>query len=281
MNHNKQPSTEAHADGITPTWTLAGRELSSRLLLGTGGMTSVDMMEQALVASGAQVATVAMRRFGVRGDSGSGDLFSMLKAHGVHILPNTAGCHTTRDAVLTAQMAREALGVDWVKLEVISDDDTLLPDGIELLDACERLVMDGFKVLAYTSDDPILARRLVSAGARAVMPAGAPIGTGLGVLNPHNVELIAKECAAYDVPVLIDAGLGTASDAALAMELGCAGVLLASAVTRCQDPVSMAHAMRMAVQAGYLAQRAGRIPKRQHAQASSPQEGMGWADAVL
>lgn len=258
-------------------WTLAGRQLSSRLLLGTGGMTSLDMMERSLKAAGSEVATVALRRH----SAGGPDVYGMLKRVGVHVLPNTAGCHTARDAVLTAQMAREALGTSWIKLEVISDDDTLLPDAVELLDACDQLVADGFEVLAYTSDDPVVARHLVSAGASAVMPAGSPIGTGLGILNPHNIELIAKECAADDIPVIVDAGVGTASDAALAMELGCSGVLLASAVTRCQDPVAMGEAMAKAVEAGWLAARAGRIPKRVHAQASSPMEGRAWADAVL
>ena len=253
------PSTGPAAD----TWMLAGREYHSRLLLGTGGMTSMDIMEDALVASGAQIATVALRRYQ---PSQAESLFSMLSRLGV-------------DAVLTAKLAREALGTDWVKLEVIADDDTLLPDVLELVDACERLSMDGFKVLAYTNDDPIVARRLASAGAAAIMPAGAPIGTGLGVLNPHNIELIASEHP--ELPVILDAGLGTASDAALAMELGCDAVLLASAVTRCAHPVDMARAMRKAVEAGLLARSAGRIPKRVHAVASSPMEGRAWADEVL
>lgn len=266
------PSTGSAAD----TWMLAGREYHSRLLLGTGGMTSMDIMEDALVASGAQIATVALRRYQ---PSQAESLFSMLSRLGVDVLPNTAGCHTSRDAVLTAKLAREALGTDWVKLEVIADDDTLLPDVLELVDACERLSMDGFKVLAYTNDDPIVARRLASAGAAAIMPAGAPIGTGLGVLNPHNIELIASEHP--ELPVILDAGLGTASDAALAMELGCDAVLLASAVTRCAHPVDMARAMRKSVEAGLLARSAGRIPKRVHAVASSPMEGRAWADEVL
>ena len=181
--------------------------------------------------------------------------------------------------MITAKLAREALGTDWVKLEVIADDRTLLPDVVETVDACEMLVDEGFTVLAYTSDDPVAAKRLEDLGAAAVMPLGSPIGTGLGILNPHNIELI---CSRAEVPVLIDAGVGTASDASLAMELGCSGVLLASAVNRCQDPVAMAQAMRHAVEAGRLARAAGRIPKREHAVASSTFDGLArWADEVL
>jgi thiazole synthase len=189
----------------------------------------------------------------------------------VRILPNTAGCRTAREAVLTAKLAREALETDWIKLEVVADDQTLMPDAVELLDAAERLANDGFKVFAYTNDDPILARRLQRVGCVAVMPGGSPIGSGLGILNPHHIELIVAEAT---VPVVLDAGVGTASDAALAMELGCDAVLLASAVTRAQDPAMMAAAMAAAVTAGRLAHRAGRIPQRRHAQASSPTTGM-------
>jgi thiazole synthase len=190
---------------------------------------------------------------------------------GVRVLPNTAGCRTAHEAVQTAQLAREALESDWVKLEVVADERTLLPDPVELLDAAQSLVAQGFQVLPYTNDDPVLARRLQQAGCVAVMPLGSPIGTGLGIANPHNIELIVSEAA---VPVILDAGIGTASDAALAMELGCDGVLLASSVTRAQDPVAMATAMARAVEAGRLARLAGRIPKRFHAQPSSPTEGM-------
>jgi thiazole synthase len=189
----------------------------------------------------------------------------------VRLLPNTAGCRTAREAVTTAQLARDALGTDWVKLEVVADEDTLLPDPVELLHAAEKLVADGFHVFAYTNDDPVLARRLQRAGCAAVMPLGAPIGSGLGILNPHNIELIVAEAT---VPVVLDAGIGTASDAALAMELGCDAVLLASAVTRAQQPAMMAAAMAAAVDAGRLAYRAGRIPRRRHAHASSPTTGM-------
>lgn len=252
---------------------LDGTELSSRLIMGTGGLSSLHTLEQALLASGTALTTVALRRYA----PGHGDsLFAMLERNGIRILPNTAGCYTARDALLTAELGREALETDWVKLEVIADEDTLLPDVVELLDATEQLVARGFRVFAYTSDDPAVARRLEDLGAAAVMPLGAPIGTGLGILNPHNIELIASRAS---VPVVLDAGIGTASEAALAMELGCDAVLLASAVTRAQDPVAMATAMRHAVAAGRLAARAGRIPARRHAQASSPMAGRIDTDA--
>jgi thiazole synthase len=202
----------------------------------------------------------------------TGSILDVLARHGVRPLPNTAGCRTAREAVLTAKLAREALATDWVKLEVIADEHTLLPDAVELLDAAEALVADGFRVFAYTNDDPVLARRLQRVGCVAVMPLGAPIGSGLGILNPHNIEIIVAEAT---VPVVLDAGIGTASDAALAMELGCDAVLLASPVTRAREPVLMAEAMASAVVAGRLAYRAGRIPKRRHAaQPSSPTTGM-------
>src|SRR3954449_4449000 len=207
-----------------------------------------------------------------RVDAGtSGSLIDVIDRHGVRVLPNTAGCRTAREAVQTAQISREALETDWVKLEVVADERTLLPDPIELLDAEQQLVALCFQVRSYTIDDPVLARRLQQAGCVAVMPLGSPIGTGLGIGNPHNIELIVSEAT---VPVVLDAGIGTASDAALAMELGCDAVLLATAVTRAQDPVRMAVAMARAVEAGRLARRAGRIPRRFHAQASSPVEGM-------
>jgi thiazole synthase len=247
---------------------LGDLELTSRLILGTGGVPSMQVLDEAVVASGTQLCTVAMRRVEV---TTSGSLLDVLDRRGVHILPNTAGCRTAREAVLTAQLAREALGTDLVKLEVIADERTLLPDPVELLDAAQRLVAEGFTVLPYTNDDPVLARRLQQAGCAAVMPLGSPIGTGLGIGNPHNIELIVAEAT---VPVVLDAGIGTASDAALAMELGCDAVLLASAVTRAQHPAQMAAAMAAAVQAGRLARHAGRIPRRHHAQASSPTEGL-------
>jgi thiazole synthase len=249
-------------------FVLAGVELGSRLILGTGGAPSLAVVEEALVASRAAMCTVAMRRID---PTTSGSIIDVLDRRGVRVLPNTAGCRTAREAVQTAQLAREALETDWVKLEVVADERTLLPDPLELVDAAQQLVAAGFRVLPYTNDDPVLARRLQQAGCVAVMPLGSPIGTGLGVANPHNIELIVNEA---NVPVILDAGIGTASDAALAMELGCDGVLLASSVTRAQDPAAMAAAMAYAVDAGRLARRAGRIPKRFHAQASSPTEGM-------
>jgi thiazole biosynthesis protein thiG len=246
--------------------------------MGTGGASSQDMLEQSLVASGTELTTVAMRRHSAKSPGGE-SIFELLQRLSIDVLPNTAGCRTARDAVTTAKLAREALGTNWVKVEVIADDRTLLPDVVELVDACEMLVAEGFVVLAYTSDDPVIAKRLEDVGVDAVMPLGSPIGTGLGILNPHNIELI---CSRTQVPVLLDAGVGTASDAALAMELGCDGVLLASAINRCQDPLAMATAMKYAVEGGRLARQAGRIPKRQHAVASSSFEGLAsWEDKVL
>lgn len=244
--------------------TIAGREFGSRLIMGTGGAANLTVLEEALVASGTELTTVAMRRVDAEGGTGVLDLLRTLD---IAPLPNTAGCRGAAEAVLTAQLAREALETDWVKLEVIADDRTLLPDAIELVSAAEQLVDDGFTVLPYTTDDPVLAKRLEDVGCAAVMPLGAPIGTGLGICNPHNIEMIVD---AAGVPVILDAGIGTASDAALAMELGCDAVLLATAVTRAKDPVLMASAMASAVTGGRLARLAGRIPKRFWAQASSP-----------
>lgn len=245
-----------------------GVELGSRLILGTGGAPSLQVVDEVLGASGTALCTVAMRRLDTATD---GSILDVIDRRGIRVLPNTAGCRTAREAVRTAELAREALETDWVKLEVIADERTLLPDPIELLDAAQTLVGLGFRVLPYTNDDPVLARRLQQAGCVAVMPLGSPIGSGLGISNPHNIGLIVGEA---NVPVILDAGIGTASDAALAMELGCDGVLLASAVTRAQDPVRMAEAMAAAVHAGRLARTAGRIPRRDLAQPSSPTEGM-------
>ncbi len=247
---------------------LGGRELTSRLILGTGGVASLRVLEEAIVAAGTEVVTVALRRVDPAG--GAAGLLGVLDRCGVAVLPNTAGCHTATDAVTTAHLAREAFGTDWVKLEVIGDERTLLPDAVELVSAAEKLVADGFTVLPYTNDDPVLARRLADLGCAAVMPAGAPIGSGLGIGNPHHISLIRE---VVDVPVILDAGIGTASDAALAMELGCDAVLVASAVTRAVEPARMASAMRLAVEAGRLAYTAGRIPKRFHALASTVDEG--------
>ncbi|MGH8776326.1 MAG: thiazole synthase [Jiangellaceae bacterium] len=249
-------------------FVLAGETFTSRLLLGTAGVASLEALQRAIVASGTQLVTVALRRVEA---STSGSLLDVLERCGVRLLPNTAGCRTAREGVVTARLAREAFGTDWVKLEVIGDEDTLLPDPIELVDAAEQLVADGFSVLAYTNDDPITARRLADLGCAAVMPLGSPIGSGLGIRNPHNIALIREQ---VQVPVVLDAGIGTASDAAMAMELGCDAVLLASAVTRARDPQGMALAMRHAVEGGRLARGAGRIPRRWHAQASTQVAGM-------
>jgi thiazole synthase len=253
---------------VDATFQIADRSFSSRLVLGTGGFRNLESLGRAVVASGAEMATVAMRRVD---PSTRGSLLGVLEEHGCEVLPNTAGCFTARDAVTTARLAREALGTDWVKLEVIGDDRTLLPDAPELVEAAEELVADGFTVLPYTTDDPVLARRLEDAGCAAVMPLGSPIGSGQGILNPYNLRLIVEGAR---VPVILDAGIGTASDAALAMEAGCDGVLLASAISRAQDPAAMATAMRKAVEAGWEARHAGRIPRRLYGEASSPVEGV-------
>ena len=255
-------------DAAPDPFVIAGAELGSRLLLGTGGMTSPEALAKALVASGTALATVAVRRVD---PTTRHSLVDLLDGLGIRILPNTAGCFTAADAVLTARLAREAFATDWVKLEVIGDDRTLLPDPVELLDAAAQLVDDGFTVLPYCGDDPVVARRLEQVGCAAVMPLGAPIGSGLGIRNPHNIELIVEQAG---VPVVLDAGIGTASDACLAMELGCSAVLVASAVTRAGDPERMAGAMRDAVVAGRAARRAGRISRRFVAEASSTFEGL-------
>ena len=253
--------------GSDDVFELGGRSWGSRLILGTGGFRSLESMEHAVQASGAEIVTVALRRI----DPGAeGSVLDVIERLGLFALPNTAGCFTARDAVRTAKLAREAFETDWVKLEVIGDDRTLLPDAVELLDAAQELCADGFTVLPYTNDDPILARRLEEAGCAAVMPLGSPIGSGMGIANPYNVRLIVERAG---VPVILDAGIGTASDATLAMELGCDGVLLASAVSRAEDPVTMAVAMRRALEAGRAARLAGRIPRKHHAEASTPFEG--------
>ncbi|MET9113165.1 thiazole synthase [Streptomyces longwoodensis] len=253
-------------------FVLGGTTYSSRLIMGTGGAPSPEVLERALVASGTELTTVAMRR--VTPDV-HGSVLSVLEELGIRVLPNTAGCFTAGEAVLTARLAREALGTDLVKLEVVADERTLLPDPVELLDAAETLVDEGFTVLPYTNDDPVLARKLEDVGCAAIMPLGSPIGSGLGIRNPHNFQLIVERAG---VPVILDAGAGTASDVAFAMELGCAAVMLASAVTRAHDPERMAYAMRAGVEAGRLAYRAGRIPRRHFALASSPAEGLAELD---
>jgi thiazole synthase len=254
--------------GEATGFELGGRTWGSRLIVGTGGFRSLEDMERALRASGAEMVTVALRRVD---PLAKGSVLETIDELGLFVLPNTAGCYTARDAIRTAHMARDAFETDWVKLEVIGDDRTLFPDAVELVAAAETLVDEGFTVLPYTNDDPILAARLEDVGCAAVMPLGSPIGSGAGIRNPYNVRIIVERAS---VPVILDAGIGTASDAALAMELGCDGVLLASSVSRAEDPERMAIAMRRAVEAGYEARRAGRIPRRLHAEASTPDEGI-------
>ena len=253
------------ADGAL---TIAGRQFGSRLIIGTGGFRNLEQMAAAVAESGAEMATLALRRVD---PAARGSVVDVLERAGCTLLPNTAGCYTARDAVSTAQLAREAFGTEWVKLEVIGDERTLLPDPAELIDAAETLVDDGFTVLPYTNDDPILARRLEDAGCAAVMPLGSPIGSGMGINNAYNLRLIVEQSS---LPVILDAGIGTASDAALAMEIGCDGILLASAISRAEDPAAMARAMRLAVDAGRLARESGRIPRRHYAEASTPTEGI-------
>ena len=243
--------------------TVGSYESASRLVFGTGGFRSLEVLEATLEAAQVTIATVALRRVD---PSVEGSLYDVLERNKVALLPNTAGCYSAREAVATARLAREAFDTDRVKLEVIGDDRTLLPDVVETLAAAEELVADGFEVWAYTNDDLVVAQRLEQAGCVAVMPLGSPIGSGLGVRNPHAVALI---CERVGAPVLLDAGVGTASDAALAMELGCAGVLVASAINRALDPVAMGEAVAGAVRAWRLARRAGRIPPRLYAEASS------------
>jgi thiazole synthase len=246
---------------------IAEREFGSRLVLGTGGFANHEVLGEALAASGAEMCTVALRRLD---PSARGSILDVLQAAGASVLPNTAGCFTARDAIITAQLAREAFDTDWIKLEVIGDDRTLLPEAVELVAAAEALVDDGFVVLPYTTDDPVLARRLEDVGCAAVMPLGSPIGSGMGIRNPYNFSIIVEHAS---VPVILDAGVGTASDAALAMELGCDAVLCASAISRAHDPVAMARAISLSVEAGLLARSAGRIPRRLHAEASTQVEG--------
>jgi thiazole synthase len=247
---------------------IADRSWSSRLIIGTGGFQSLDVMRDAIAATGAEIATVALRRVD---PTARGSIMSVLEELGCFLLPNNAGCYTAQDAVLTARLAREAFETDWVKLEVIGDDRTLLPDANELLDAAETLIDDGFVVLPYANDDPILNARLEQLGCAAVMPLGAPIGSGMGIRNPYNLSIIVENAG---VPVICDAGVGTASDATIAMELGCDGVLMASAIARAEQPAKMARAMRSAIEAGRLAYEAGRMPHRRYAQASTPTAGL-------
>ena len=257
LSDGQQVEVLAAIQGGAETWELAGREWGSRLIAGTGGFRSLEQMESALVASGAEIVTVALRRID---PDARGSVLDVLDRLGLEALPNTAGCFTARDAVRTARLAREAFDTDWIKLEVIGDDRTLYPDAVELLDAAETLVGEGFTVLPYTNDDPILARRLEEAGCAAVMPLGSPIGSGAGIRNPYNIAIIAEHA---EVPVVLDAGIGTASDAALAMELGCDAVMAASSIFGAEDPEAMATALRAAVEAGHAARR-GRTDPAPH-----------------
>jgi thiazole synthase len=263
-----------------PPLVIGNHRFQSRLLVGTGKYTTLELMRDCLVASGCEIVTVAVRRERLFDREGR-NLLDFLDPSRYTILPNTAGCFTAEDALRTARLGRELLsglgnpGADWVKLEVLADTRTLLPDPVATLQATEILVAEGFHVLCYTSDDPIMARRLKAAGAASVMPAGSPIGSGQGVLNPNNIRIILEDLKADDptYPVIVDAGVGTASDVAIAMELGCDGVLLNTGIAGARDPLRMAHAMRLAIEAGRLASGAGRIAKKLYATASSPTEG--------
>jgi thiazole synthase len=250
--------------------TIAGRTFQSRLIVGTGKYSSHAVMREAHEASGAEMVTVAVRRVNIS-DRSRESLLDYIDTSRITLLPNTAGCYTADEAVRTARLGREAGLSNWVKLEVIGDEQTLFPDNAALIEATTILVKEGFVVLPYTTDDPVVCRKLEEAGAAAVMPLGAPIGSGLGIQNPNNLRII-REFAR--VPVIVDAGVGTASDAAVAMELGADGVLMNTAIAGAADPVRMARAMRLAVEAGRLAFTAGRIPRRLYANASSPLEGL-------
>jgi thiazole synthase len=247
---------------------IAGLRIASRLFIGTAGYPNQQTMLSAIEASGAEIVTMSIRRASMEGYAES--LIDLLGDR-YRLLPNTSGCVTVKDAVLTAQLAREAVETDWVKLELIGDRETLYPDVEQLVQAAEKLVKDGFTVLPYCNDDPVTCRKLADVGCAAVMPLGSPIGSGMGICNPYNIEMI---CARSEVPVILDAGIGTASDAVLALELGCDGILLNTAIAKAHDPLRMAAAMRAAVDAGIGARQAGRIPKRRYAEASSPQFGL-------
>jgi thiazole synthase len=251
------------------TWQVAGETLRSRVILGTSRYPSTQVLLDALEAAGVELVTVGIRRVSPTSTGGE-NLYALVRERGYRVLPNTAGCFTARDAILTAELARQALGTSWVKLEVIGDEDTLLPDVEGLIEAARELVRLGFSVFPYTNDDPITARKLEDLGCVAVMPLGAPIGSGLGIRNPHNIELIVERAS---VPVIVDAGVGTASDVAVAFELGCDAVLLNTAVARARRPVDMARALRHAAEAGRLAHGAGRIPRLFYAEASTPMHG--------
>jgi len=255
---------------MTDPLVIAGRAFSSRLFVGTGKYSSYPVMARALEASGCEVVTVAVRRVNIS-DRSKESLLDYIDPKRYFLLPNTAGCYTSADAIRTARLAREAGLSDWVKLEVIGDERTLFPDNEGLLEATRVLVKEGFTVLPYTNDDPVACRKLVDAGAAAVMPLGAPIGSGLGIQNVNNIRIIRES---VQLPLIVDAGVGTSSDAALAMELGADGVLMNTAIAGATDPVAMAEAMKLAVESGRLAFKAGRIPRKRYASASSPIEGV-------
>ena len=254
--------------GAADSLVIADKTFTSRLILGTSRYPNQEVLLAALEAGGAEMVTVSIRRIAPVG--GGESLYEQLGDR-YHLLPNTAGCYTARDAVVTAQLAREALQTNWVKLEVIGDDETLFPDVEQLLPAAEELVKDGFTVLPYCNDDPITCRKLEDIGCAAIMPLGAPIGSGMGIRNPYNLQIIREQ---VKIPVIVDAGVGTASDAARALELGCDAILLNTAVAQARDPVAMARAMRLATEAGRLAYGAGRIPRRLYATASTSNLGM-------
>ena len=262
---------QAHAHTTTDPLLIAGVEYRSRLLVGTGKYRDMDETRAATEASGAEIVTVAIRRTNIGQNPDEPSLLEVISPDKYTLLPNTAGCYTTADAVRTCRLARELLdGHDLVKLEVLGDEKTLFPDIMQTIEATEILVKDGFKVMVYTNDDPIIAKRFEDMGCVAVMPLAAPIGSGLGIRNPHNIMTIVENAT---VPILVDAGVGTASDAAIAMELGCDGVLMNTAIAGAQDPVLMASAMKKGIEAGREAFRAGRIPRKRFASASSPIDG--------
>ncbi len=250
---------------------IAGQKFKSRLILGTSRYPNPQVMLESLEASGTELITLSIRRLNLKASNGEESVLSLIDRSKYFLLPNTAGCFTAKEAVLTAQLAREALQTSWVKLEVIGDEETLFPDVSELLKAAEQLLMDGFTVLPYCNDDPITCKKLADMGCAAVMPLAAPIGSGMGIRNPYNLQIIRDM---VDIPMIVDAGVGTASDAAFAMELGVDGILMNSAVAQAEHPVMMAKAMRLAIESGRLAFEAGRIPRKLYANASSPIEGI-------
>lgn len=250
---------------------IAGQKFKSRLILGSSRYPNPQTMLDALEASGTEMITVSIRRLELNAKNGAESILNMIDRKKYFLLPNTAGCFTAKEAILTAQLAQEMLGTNWVKLEVIGDDETLFPDVAELLKAAEKLVLEGFTVLPYCNDDPVTCKKLADIGCAAVMPLGAPIGSGMGIRNPYNIQIIREM---IELPVIVDAGVGTASDAAFAMELGVDGVLMNTAVAEAEHPVQMAKAMKLAVEAGRLAFESGRIPRRLYAKASSPVEGL-------